>query len=61
MERAADWQLANPSPHRRTEWTSAAGDAGFMALAGISGNPKYREAMLAAGETNQWQPGPGIL
>ena len=60
MERVADWQLANPSPRRRTEWTSAAGAAGFMALAGISGNPKYREAMLAAGETNQWQPGPAL-
>ncbi len=60
MERVADWQLANPSPHRQTEWTSAAGDAGFLALAGISENPKYREAMRAAGETNQWQPGPGF-
>ena len=60
MERVADWQLAHPSPHSRTEWTCAAGDAGFMALAGISGNPKYREAMLAAGETNQWQPGPAM-
>ena len=57
MERVADWQLANPSPHSRTDWTSATGDAGFMALAGISGNPKYRDAMLAVGETNQWQLG----
>ncbi len=57
MEQAADWQLANPSGHPRTDWTCAAGDAGFMALAGISGNPKYREAMLAVGETNEWKPG----
>jgi unsaturated rhamnogalacturonyl hydrolase len=57
MEQVADWQFANPGVHGRTDWTSAAGDAGFMALAGISGNPKYREAMLAVGETNQWQPG----
>ena len=60
MEQAADWQLANPSGHPRTDWTCAAGDAGFMALAGISGNPKYRDAMLALGETNQWQPGTRI-
>ncbi len=60
MERVADWQLANPSSHSRTDWTCAAGDAGFMALAGISGNPKYRDAMLALGETNQWQPGTRI-
>src|ERR1039458_8326473 len=57
MERVADWQLANPGVHARTDWTCAAGDAGFMALAGISGNPKYRDAMRALGETNQWQPG----
>jgi rhamnogalacturonyl hydrolase YesR len=57
MEHVADWQLANPAAHGPTDWTSAAGDAGFIALAGISGNPKYREAMLAAGENSQWQPG----
>ena len=57
MEQVADWQLANPSKHGPTDWTCAAGDAGFMALAGISGNAKYRDAMLAVGETNQWQPG----
>jgi rhamnogalacturonyl hydrolase YesR len=60
MEQVADWQLANPSAHPRTDWTCAVGDAGFMALAGISGNPKYRDAMLALGETNQWQPGTRI-
>jgi rhamnogalacturonyl hydrolase YesR len=60
MQRVAAWQLANPSAHPRTDWTCAAGDAGFMALAGISGNPKYRDAMLALGETNQWQPGARI-
>ena len=30
----------------------------MMALAGISGDAKYRDAMLAMGETNGWQPGP---
>jgi unsaturated rhamnogalacturonyl hydrolase len=49
MERVADWQLAHPSAHPETDWTQAAGDAGFMALAGISGNAKYRDAMLAVG------------
>ncbi len=58
MQRVADWQLANPSKHRTTEWTQGAGDAGFMALAGISGDVKYRDAMLAMAETNQWEPGP---
>ena len=58
MQRVADWQLANPSAHRTTDWTCAAGDDGFMALAGISGDSKYRDAMLAIGETNDWKLGP---
>jgi len=58
MQRVADWQLANPSKHKLTDWTQGAGDAGFMALAGISGDAKYRNAMLAMGETNEWKLGP---
>ncbi len=54
MQRVADWQLAHPSPHHPTEWTQATGDAGMMALVGISGDVKYRNAMLAKGETNAW-------
>jgi rhamnogalacturonyl hydrolase YesR len=58
MESVADWQLANPSTHLTTDWTQGAGDAGFMALAGISADPKYGAAMLAACESNEWQLGP---
>ena len=58
MQRVANWQLAHPSAHKTTDWTQGAGDAGFMALAGISGNAKYRDAMLAMGETNEWKLGP---
>ncbi len=57
MQRVADWQLANPSKHTPTDWTQGAGDAGMMALAGISGDAKYRDAMLAMGETNHWELG----
>ncbi len=57
MQRVADWQLAHPSAHKPTDWTQAAGDAGMMALAGISGDPKYRDAMMALGAANGWQPG----
>ena len=57
MERAADWQLANPSKHEATDWTQGAGDTGMMALAGISGNAKYRESMRATGDAARWQPG----
>ena len=58
MQRVADWQLANPSTHKPTDWTQGAGYAGFMALAGISGDTKYRDAMVAMAETNDWQLGP---
>lgn len=57
MERVADWQLANPSKHQPTDWTQAAGDTGMMALAGISGNRRYRAAMVAIGEANGWVMG----
>src|SRR5271156_5669852 len=60
MERVADWQLAHPSVHPATDWTQAAGDAGMMALVGISRDPKYRDALVAMGEANGWKPGPRL-
>ena len=58
MERVADWQLANPSRHPSTDWTQGAGNAGLMALAGISRQPQYTAAMLDMGQKNAWQLGP---
>ncbi len=55
MQRVGDWQLANPATNRLTGWVQAVGDAGMMALAGISGDAKYRNAMFAKGETNSWE------
>ncbi len=60
MERVADWQMANPSKHSLTDWTQGAYDAGMMALAGISSNSKYLEAMKTMGEKNNWQLGSRI-
>ncbi|HXR05673.1 MAG TPA: glycoside hydrolase family 88 protein [Verrucomicrobiae bacterium] len=57
MQRVADWQLAHPSTNPATGWIQAVQDAGMMALAGISGDPQYRDVMLAMGQTNDWQPG----
>jgi len=57
MQEVADWELAHPSTEKLNGWIQAAGEAGFMALAGISSDAKYRDAMLAIGETNGWQPG----
>ena len=55
MQRVGDWQLAHEATNRPTGWIQSVGDVGMMALAGISGDPKYRDAMLAKGETNGWQ------
>ena len=60
MQRVADWQLAHPATNAATGWIQAAGDAGLMALAGISGDAKYRDAMLALGEANGWKAGPRL-
>ena len=57
MQRVADWQLANPATNATVGWIQAAGEAGMMALAGISGDAKYRDAMHAMGETNHWKLG----
>jgi unsaturated rhamnogalacturonyl hydrolase len=57
MEGVADWQLAHPGSHRSTDWTQAVGYNGMMALAGISGKPAYRDAMVRMGEANGWQLG----
>src|SRR5258708_3658029 len=60
MQHVADWQLANPSTATNqpaTGWVQAAGDAGMMALVGISGDPKYRETMMQLGDTNEWKLG----
>jgi unsaturated rhamnogalacturonyl hydrolase len=60
MERVADWQLAHPSEHPSTDWTQAVGDAGFMALSNLAATHKYRDAMVAMGTRNGWQPGPRV-
>lgn len=58
MEKVADWQLANPTGYPLDDWTEGVGDAGFMALAGVSQDIRYREAMRAAGEKLRWRLGP---
>ncbi len=58
MKRVADWQLANPSKHKPTDWTQGAGYTGMMAFSGISGNGRYLDAMVAMGEGNGWELGP---
>ena len=56
MERVADWQLEHPSKQPRDGWVQGAGDAGMMALAGLSPSPRFDEAMMRMGAANAWQP-----
>ena len=58
MERAADWQLANPGQWKADEWQNGALYTGVMALAGLSASPRFHDAMVAVGEKQQWKPGP---
>lgn len=58
MTRVADWQLAHPSAHEPWDWTQAAFYIGVMALADVSPDGKYADAMREMGERNQWRPGP---
>ncbi len=58
MERAADWQLANPSKWPADAWHNGALYTGVMALAEISASPRFHDAMLSVGEKQQWQLAP---
>ncbi|HKW47543.1 MAG TPA: glycoside hydrolase family 88 protein [Gemmatimonadaceae bacterium] len=57
MQRVADWQLAHPSKHDPATWTQCAGYTGFMALAAISSDTRFHDAMLRMGQNNQWKLG----
>jgi rhamnogalacturonyl hydrolase YesR len=56
LERVADWQLANPSSYNPAGWENAPFYIGALALAEISANSKYRDAILARSEANAWKP-----
>jgi rhamnogalacturonyl hydrolase YesR len=66
--KAADWQLAHLDgayvTHQQEEsrdprsWEQGAFYVGLTRLADVSGEKRYREAILAMGRGNQWQPGP---
>ena len=60
MEKAADWQLANPSKHSPTDWTQGALYTGMMALAGVSDSSRFHDAMLKMAEDNKWLLGSRI-
>lgn len=57
LRRVADWQIANPGRHATTDWTQGAMFTGLMALADLTGESKYRDALVQIAETNAWKPG----
>ena len=61
MKRVANWQLANPSARSVTDWTQGTYDAGMMALAAVSDDPRYHDAMMEMGRKNDWKPSTNLL
>lgn len=55
MRKVADWQLERTMQHLDKIWTSSVLFAGFMAASEASGDPKYRDAMLAMSKQFEWK------
>ena len=49
MKKVADWQLAESQPYFDRIWTWSVLYTGFMAASASTGDPKYRDAMMAMG------------
>ncbi|NOG55827.1 MAG: hypothetical protein HND57_16125 [Planctomycetes bacterium] len=59
MMAVADWQLANPSRHSETDWTSGSLYTGIMAATSVPDRCfEYQGLATEMGERNEWQPGP---
>jgi rhamnogalacturonyl hydrolase YesR len=56
MERAADWQLAQPAKYNPAGWENAPFYIGALALARLSASPRFHDAILARATANAWQP-----
>lgn len=55
MRKVADWQLPRTMQHLDKIWTSAVLFSGFMAVSESTGDPKYRDAMLAMANGFEWK------
>ena len=49
VKKVADWQLAQSQPYFDRIWTWSVLYTGFMAASASTGDPKYRDAMMAMG------------
>jgi len=52
--KVADWQLAKAEPYFDQIWTESVLYSGFMAASESTGDPKYRDAMMAMGKKFNW-------
>jgi len=57
MQKAADWQLANPSREAKDGWIYSAFYAGAMALGRETPGDKYFQAMVDMATKNNWKQG----
>jgi unsaturated rhamnogalacturonyl hydrolase len=56
VKKVADWELARHMDSFDQIWTSSVDYAGFMAASRSTGDPKYRDAMLAVANKYEWKP-----
>ena len=55
LRKVADWQLARSEPYFDRIWTWSVLYSGFLAASDATGDPRYRDAMLAMSEKFHWQ------
>lgn len=55
IRKVADWQLAVAEPYFDRIWTWSVLYTGFMAASDATGDPKYRDAMMAMSEKFHWE------
>ncbi len=54
-KKVADWQFAKAQPVFNQQWTFAAMYDGFLAASKITGDPKYRDAMVKMAQQFDWK------
>ncbi|NWK55036.1 glycoside hydrolase family 88 protein [Verrucomicrobiaceae bacterium N1E253] len=57
MKRVADWQIANPSRHRVSDWTQAPFFIGLTNLHQVSGEKRYLDVVTGFGKQINFGPG----
>jgi rhamnogalacturonyl hydrolase YesR len=60
VTKVADWQLARSQQYFDRIWTWSVLYSGFLAASEETGNPKYRDAMLAISEKFEWKLGSSL-